>query len=124
MHHRPVPKLKKQQNSSHKNKSRPHHSAIGRGWAQELVRPITPCDPFSLGASTVCFAPRRRGDCAVSAPTHLHSLGVRHRDSCTASLVPRASTKDTSVHLAASPAPLRRIVGFRAPTQQERLTFH
>ncbi|KAF8281884.1 hypothetical protein TcYC6_0006680 [Trypanosoma cruzi] len=56
------------------------------------------------------------------APTHLHSLEVRHGDSCTASLVPRASTKDASVHLAASPAPLRRIVGFRAPTQHERLS--
>ncbi|EAN97738.1 hypothetical protein Tc00.1047053507237.320 [Trypanosoma cruzi] len=56
------------------------------------------------------------------APTHLHSLEVRHGDSCTASLVPRASTKDTSAHMAASPAPLRRIIGFRAPTQHERLT--
>ncbi|RNC40799.1 hypothetical protein TcCL_NonESM09700, partial [Trypanosoma cruzi] len=54
---------------------------------------------------------------------HLHSLEVRHRDSCTASLVPRASTKDTSVHLAANPAPLRRIIGFHAPTQHERLTL-
>ncbi|EAN95683.1 hypothetical protein Tc00.1047053506139.90 [Trypanosoma cruzi] len=49
------------------------------------------------------------------APTHLHSLGVWHRDSCTASLGPRASSKDASAHLAASPAPLRRIIGFRAP---------
>ncbi|RNC42758.1 hypothetical protein TcCL_NonESM07623 [Trypanosoma cruzi] len=66
------------------------------------------------------------GDDAVapcSAPTHLHSLELRHRDSCTASLGPRASSKDASVHLAASPAPLRRIIGFRAPTQHERLTF-
>ncbi|EAN81413.1 hypothetical protein Tc00.1047053507973.20 [Trypanosoma cruzi] len=51
-----------------------------------------------------CVAPRRRG-------------------SRTASLGPRASTKDASVHLAASQAPLRRIIGFRAPTQHERLTF-
>ncbi|RNC36929.1 hypothetical protein TcCL_Unassigned00005 [Trypanosoma cruzi] len=49
------------------------------------------------------------------APTHLHGLEVRHRDSCTASLGPRAAKKDTSVHLAANPAPLRRIIGFRAP---------
>ncbi|KAF8307984.1 hypothetical protein TcBrA4_0002380 [Trypanosoma cruzi] len=55
------------------------------------------------------------------APTHLHSLEVRHGDSCTASLGPRAANKDTSVHLAANPAPLRRIVVFRAPTQHERL---
>ncbi|EAN88887.1 hypothetical protein TcCL_Unassigned01112 [Trypanosoma cruzi] len=56
------------------------------------------------------------------APIHLHSLEVRRGDSRTASLVPRASAKDTSVHLAASPAPLRRIVGLRAPTRHERLT--
>ncbi|RNC32793.1 hypothetical protein TcCL_Unassigned04568 [Trypanosoma cruzi] len=46
-----------------------------------------------------------------------------HRDSCTASLGPRAAKKDTSVHLAANPAPLRRTIGFRAPTQHERLTL-
>ncbi|RNC33882.1 hypothetical protein TcCL_Unassigned03381 [Trypanosoma cruzi] len=57
------------------------------------------------------------------APVHLHSLEVRHRDSCTASLGPRAAKKDTSVHLAANPAPLRRTIGFRAPTQHERLTL-
>ncbi|KAF8284541.1 hypothetical protein TcYC6_0014900 [Trypanosoma cruzi] len=101
---------------------RPCHAAVSCGWAQELVRPSTPCDPFSLGASTVCFAPRRRGNRTVSAPTRLHSLEVRHGDSCTSSLVPRVSSKDTSVHLASSPAPLRRIVGFRAPTRHERLT--
>ncbi|RNE99864.1 hypothetical protein TcG_11869 [Trypanosoma cruzi] len=56
------------------------------------------------------------------APTHLHSLEVRHSDSCTASLGPRAANKDTSVHLAANPAPLRRIIGCRAPTPHERLT--
>ncbi|RNC54051.1 hypothetical protein TcCL_ESM08561 [Trypanosoma cruzi] len=56
------------------------------------------------------------------APTHLHSLELRRRDSCTASLVPRVSTKDASVHLAANLAPLRRIIGFRAPTQHEHLT--
>ncbi|RNE95406.1 hypothetical protein TcG_13417, partial [Trypanosoma cruzi] len=55
-------------------------------------------------------------------PTHLHSLEVLHRDSCTASLGPRAANKDASVHLAANPAPLRRIIGFRAPTPHERLT--
>ncbi|PWU84492.1 hypothetical protein C4B63_223g9 [Trypanosoma cruzi] len=55
-------------------------------------------------------------------PTRLHSLEVRHGDSCTASLVPRVSAKDTSVHPAVNPAPLRRIVGFRAPTRHERLT--
>ncbi|RNE99777.1 hypothetical protein TcG_12195 [Trypanosoma cruzi] len=55
-------------------------------------------------------------------PTHLHSLGVRHRDSCTASLGPRAANKDASVHLAANPAPLRRIIGCRAPTPHDRLT--
>ncbi|RNE97277.1 mucin TcMUCII, partial [Trypanosoma cruzi] len=36
---------------------------------------------------------------------------------------PRAAKKDTSVHLAANPAPLRRIVGFRALTQHKRLTL-
>ncbi|RNC32378.1 hypothetical protein TcCL_Unassigned05018 [Trypanosoma cruzi] len=46
-----------------------------------------------------------------------------HRDSCTASLGPRASKKDTFVHLTANPATLRRIIGFRAPTQHERLTL-
>ncbi|EAN98628.1 hypothetical protein TcCL_ESM08809 [Trypanosoma cruzi] len=57
------------------------------------------------------------------APIHLHSLEAQHRDSCTASLGPRASAKDASVHLAANLAPLRRIVGFRAFTQHERLTL-
>ncbi|RNC38583.1 hypothetical protein TcCL_NonESM12157 [Trypanosoma cruzi] len=57
------------------------------------------------------------------APIHLHSLEVRHRDSCTPSLGPRAAKKDASVHLAANPAPLRRNIGFRAPTQHERLTL-
>ncbi|KAF8290609.1 hypothetical protein TcBrA4_0121160 [Trypanosoma cruzi] len=100
---------------------RPCHAAIGCGWAQELVRPSTPCDPFSLDASTVrCTTAVRRPHRV--GPTHLHSLEVRHGDSCTASLVPRVSAKDTSVHLAVNPAPLRRIVGFRAPTQHERLT--
>ncbi|KAF8286787.1 hypothetical protein TcBrA4_0024510 [Trypanosoma cruzi] len=56
------------------------------------------------------------------APTRLHGLGVRHGDSCTAFLGPHASSKDASAHLAASPAPLRRIIGFRALTQHERLT--
>ncbi|RNF06256.1 hypothetical protein TcG_10405 [Trypanosoma cruzi] len=56
------------------------------------------------------------------APTNFHSLEVRHRDSCTASLGPRAANKDTSVHLEANPAPLRRTIGFRAPRQHERLT--
>ncbi|RNC54752.1 hypothetical protein TcCL_ESM07809 [Trypanosoma cruzi] len=32
---------------------RPCHAAVSRGWAQELVRPSTPCDPFWLDASTV-----------------------------------------------------------------------
>ncbi|KAF8284553.1 hypothetical protein TcYC6_0058310 [Trypanosoma cruzi] len=32
---------------------RPCHAAVSCGWAQELVRPSTPCDPFGLGASTV-----------------------------------------------------------------------
>ncbi|KAF8284575.1 hypothetical protein TcYC6_0002200 [Trypanosoma cruzi] len=59
------------------------------------------------------------------APIHLHGLEVRRRDSCTASLGPRAAKKDTSVHLAANSAPLRRIIGFRAPTQYERhVRFH
>ncbi|RNC55188.1 hypothetical protein TcCL_ESM07332 [Trypanosoma cruzi] len=57
------------------------------------------------------------------APIHLHSLEVRHRDSCTASLGPRAAKKDTSVHLAANLTPLRRIIGFRAITQYGRLTL-
>ncbi|KAF5216780.1 hypothetical protein ECC02_010417 [Trypanosoma cruzi] len=57
------------------------------------------------------------------APTRLHSLEAQHRDSCTASLGPRASAKDASVHLAANLAPLRRIIGFRAFTQHERLTL-
>ncbi|RNE97257.1 hypothetical protein TcG_12670, partial [Trypanosoma cruzi] len=57
------------------------------------------------------------------APTRLHSLEVRRGDSCTASFGPRASSKkDASVHLTASPAPLRRIIAFRTPTQHERLT--
>ncbi|ESS61233.1 hypothetical protein TCDM_11190 [Trypanosoma cruzi Dm28c] len=100
---------------------RPCHAAIGCGWAQELVRPSTPCDPFLLDASTVrCTTAVRRPHRV--GPTHLHSLEVSHGDSCTASLVPRVSAKDTSVHLAVNPAPLRRIVGFRAPTQHERLT--
>ncbi|PWV00926.1 hypothetical protein C3747_203g54 [Trypanosoma cruzi] len=54
---------------------------------------------------------------------HLHGLEVRHGDSCTASLGPRASSKDTSVHLAANPAPLQRNIGFHAPSQHERLTL-
>ncbi|KAF5215980.1 hypothetical protein ECC02_011282 [Trypanosoma cruzi] len=57
------------------------------------------------------------------APTHFHRLEVRRGDSCTASLVPRVSAKDASVHLAANPAPLRRIIGFLEPTQHERLTL-
>ncbi|KAF5219832.1 hypothetical protein ECC02_007158 [Trypanosoma cruzi] len=32
---------------------RPCHAAVSRGWAQDLVRPSTPCDPFWLDASTV-----------------------------------------------------------------------
>ncbi|KAF5219824.1 hypothetical protein ECC02_007149 [Trypanosoma cruzi] len=32
---------------------RPCHAAVSCGWAQELVRPSTPCDPFWLDASTV-----------------------------------------------------------------------
>ncbi|ESS60487.1 hypothetical protein TCDM_11988 [Trypanosoma cruzi Dm28c] len=100
---------------------RPCHAAIGCGWAQELVRSSTPCDPFLLDASTVrCTTAVRRPHRV--GPTHLHSLEVRHGDSCTASLVPRVSAKDTSVHLAVNPAPLRRIVGFRAPTRHECLT--
>ncbi|RNE99359.1 hypothetical protein TcG_12021 [Trypanosoma cruzi] len=55
-------------------------------------------------------------------PTHLHSLEVRRGDSCKASFGPRASSKDASVHLEANPAPLRRIIAFRTPTQHERLT--
>ncbi|RNC41583.1 hypothetical protein TcCL_NonESM08841 [Trypanosoma cruzi] len=55
MHHRSVPEFKKQQNSSHKHQSRPCHAAIGCGWAQELGRPITPCSPFWLDASTVRY---------------------------------------------------------------------
>ncbi|ESS62994.1 hypothetical protein TCDM_09260 [Trypanosoma cruzi Dm28c] len=40
---------------------RPCHAAIGCGWAQELARPSTPCDPFSLDASTVrCTTAVRR----------------------------------------------------------------
>ncbi|RNF10445.1 hypothetical protein TcG_09430 [Trypanosoma cruzi] len=40
---------------------RPCHAAIGCGWSQELVRPSTPCDPFSLDASTVhCTTAVRR----------------------------------------------------------------
>ncbi|RNF02056.1 hypothetical protein TcG_11313 [Trypanosoma cruzi] len=56
------------------------------------------------------------------APTHLHGLEVRHGGGCTASLGPHASSKDASVHLDASPAPLRRIIAFRASTQHKRLT--
>ncbi|RNC53486.1 hypothetical protein TcCL_ESM09191 [Trypanosoma cruzi] len=102
---------------------RPCHAAVSRGWAQELVRPITSCDPFCL-VGCVHTALHHGGEAIAPcpAPTHLHSLGVRHGDSCTASLGPRASTKDTSVHLAANLALLRRIIGFRAPTQHERLT--
>ncbi|RNE97790.1 hypothetical protein TcG_12486 [Trypanosoma cruzi] len=57
------------------------------------------------------------------APIHLHGLEVRHRDSFTASLGPRTSKKDTSVHLAANPAPLRKILWLLALTQHERLTL-
>ncbi|ESS55254.1 hypothetical protein TCDM_13288 [Trypanosoma cruzi Dm28c] len=40
---------------------RPCHAAVSCGWAQELVRPSTPCDPFSLDASTVrCTTAVRR----------------------------------------------------------------
>ncbi|RNC32676.1 hypothetical protein TcCL_Unassigned04695 [Trypanosoma cruzi] len=56
-------------------------------------------------------------------PVHLHGLGVRHCGSCAASLGPRASKENTSVHLTANPAPLRRSIGFRAPTQHKRLTL-
>ncbi|KAF5220072.1 hypothetical protein ECC02_006865 [Trypanosoma cruzi] len=88
----------------------------GAGASQHTMR--------SLLAGCVHTALHHGGEATAPcpAPTHLHSLGVRHRDSCTASLGPRASTKDTSVHTAASSAPLRTIIGFRAPTQHERLT--
>ncbi|ESS62244.1 hypothetical protein TCDM_10122 [Trypanosoma cruzi Dm28c] len=74
-----------------------------------------------VGVSTVRCTTAARQSHRVG-PTHPHGLEVLHGDSCTASLVPRVSKKDASVHLTASPAPLRRIVVFRAPTPHERLT--
>ncbi|EKG03738.1 hypothetical protein TCSYLVIO_005210, partial [Trypanosoma cruzi] len=69
---------------------------------QRLVRPGTPRNTLWLGASTV--------RCTTAAGNHTVSG-------------PRAAKKDNSVHLAANPAPLRRIVGFRAPTKHKRLTL-
>ncbi|EKF99525.1 hypothetical protein TCSYLVIO_009555, partial [Trypanosoma cruzi] len=86
------------------------------GASQHTMRSfLVGCVHCALHHSGEAVAPR-------PAPTHLHGLGVRHGGSCTASLGPHASSKDASVHLDASPAPLRRIIGFRAPTQHERLT--
>ncbi|KAF8300644.1 hypothetical protein TcYC6_0059650 [Trypanosoma cruzi] len=45
---------------------RPCHAAVSCGWAQELVRPSTPCDPFSLGAFTVR---------CTTAVRHSHRVG-------------------------------------------------
>ncbi|RNC38172.1 hypothetical protein TcCL_NonESM12608 [Trypanosoma cruzi] len=79
----------------------------------------------SLPVGCVHSALHHGGKAIAPCPAliHLHSLEVRHGDSCTPSLDPRVSAKDTYVHLAVNPAPLRRIVGFRAPTQHERLTL-
>ncbi|RNC52387.1 hypothetical protein TcCL_ESM10393, partial [Trypanosoma cruzi] len=88
----------------------------GAGASQHIMRScLVGCVHTALHHGGEATAP-------CPAPTHLHSLGVRHGDSCTAFLGPRASTKDASFHMAASPALLRRIIGFRAPTQHERLT--
>ncbi|KAF5219311.1 hypothetical protein ECC02_007737 [Trypanosoma cruzi] len=45
---------------------RPCHAAVSCGWAQELVRPSTPCDPFWLDASTVR---------CTTAVRHSHRVG-------------------------------------------------
>ncbi|RNF03389.1 hypothetical protein TcG_11769, partial [Trypanosoma cruzi] len=92
-------------------------SAAPERRVQSLVRPSTPCGPFSLDASTVRSAPRRQRHRTVSGP-HATPQPVS-----AASLGQRASAKDNSVHLAANPAPLRRIIVFRVPTQHKRLTL-
>ncbi|RNC54950.1 hypothetical protein TcCL_ESM07589, partial [Trypanosoma cruzi] len=97
--------------------------AVDRGWAQELGRRSSTMRSFLVGCVHSALHHGIEATAPCPALTHLHSLEVRHRDSCTASLGPRASKKDTSAHLAANLAPLRRIVGFLEPTQHERLTF-
>ncbi|RNC39689.1 hypothetical protein TcCL_NonESM10929, partial [Trypanosoma cruzi] len=74
MHHRPVPEVKKQQNSSHKKQSIPHHATVGRGWVRRLVRPSTPRDPFWVGC--VHSALHHGGEAIAPCPAlfHLHSL--------------------------------------------------
>ncbi|RNC53134.1 hypothetical protein TcCL_ESM09570 [Trypanosoma cruzi] len=96
--------------------------AVGRVWAQELGRRSSTMRSFLVGCvhSALHHGVEAKAPCPAS--NYLHSLEVRHGDSCTASLGPRAPTKDTSAHLEANLAPLRRIVGFRAPTRHERLT--
>ncbi|RNC43324.1 hypothetical protein TcCL_NonESM07038 [Trypanosoma cruzi] len=59
-HHRRVTQCKERENSSHRHQSRPHYSAISRGWAQRLVRPSTPCNPALLDASTLRFTTAAR----------------------------------------------------------------
>ncbi|EKG06260.1 hypothetical protein TCSYLVIO_002646 [Trypanosoma cruzi] len=66
---------------------RPCHAAIGCGWAQGLVRPSTPCDPFLLDASTVrCTTAVRRPHRVRSPPASTAwrrgtATAARHRSS-------------------------------------------
>ncbi|RNE95023.1 uncharacterized protein Tco025E_10231, partial [Trypanosoma conorhini] len=56
------------------------------------------------------------------APTYLHNMEVRYRDSCKTSLGLSASTEDTSVYLEANLLPLRKVLWLRALSQHERYT--
>ncbi|RNC41235.1 hypothetical protein TcCL_NonESM09213 [Trypanosoma cruzi] len=115
MHHRPVPKFKNSKilhTDSKVERATPPSAAAGRkSW----------CVPSHHAVLSGWMRPQcvsHHGGEAIApclVPIHLHSLEVRHRDSCTASLGPRASKKDTSVHMENNPAPLRRIIGFRTP---------
>ncbi|KAF8292253.1 hypothetical protein TcYC6_0117640 [Trypanosoma cruzi] len=89
----------------------------GAGASQHTMR------SFLVGCVRGVFHHGVEAIASCPAPTRLHSLEVRRGDSCTALLGPRASSKDTSVHLAANPAPPRRIVGSYALTQHECLTI-
>ncbi|PWU92617.1 hypothetical protein C4B63_36g134 [Trypanosoma cruzi] len=57
------------------------------------------------------------------APTYLHHMEVRYRDSCKASLGISAPREYTSVYLEASLFPLQKILWILALTQHERLTL-
>ncbi|RNF23249.1 hypothetical protein TcG_01806 [Trypanosoma cruzi] len=81
----------------------------GAGASQHTMRSLrVGCVHSALHNGGAAIAP-------CPAPTHLHSLEVRQGDGGTASLGPRVSAKGASVHLEANPAPLRRIIVFRAP---------